>query len=232
MQILSKAQRNVLLNAVAESGLVNSEFSYERVPSFSGEGLDEALIKHGPTGSWFKIYRDSNNRFSFSAQVADDPWVPLDRQVKFHTLIGEARRWGNDVAEWVATPDLWKSMPGSAVVPGDLTPDSENTPFTSAEQSEISAQLRQIAEFVKKTYELTATQSAELDKKFEEADKASRRMGRKDWGLLFGGAILSLILSDTITPGIAGHILMMVEHGIGHLFMGGPSQVNGVLGAG
>jgi hypothetical protein len=54
-------------------------------------------------------------------------------------------------------------------------------------------------------------------------------MGRKDWGLLFGGAVFSLILADVITPGMAGHILIMIEHGIGHLFSGPPT---GVLSAG
>lgn len=50
-------------------------------------------------------------------------------------------------------------------------------------------------------------------------------MGRKDWGLLFGGAVFSLILADVIPPAVAGHILMMIEHGIGHLFSGPPAEV-------
>jgi tetrahydromethanopterin S-methyltransferase subunit G len=101
-----------------------------------------------------------------------------------------------------------------------LSPDSVNIPFSPDEQAEVSARLKEIAKSIKKVYKLTAEQSAKLDEKFEEAEKASRRMGRKDWGLLFGGAVLTLILSDTITPAIMGDILMMVQHGLGHLFGG------------
>jgi hypothetical protein len=41
--------------------------------------------------------------------------------------------------------------------------------------------------------------------------------------------VFSLILADVITPGIAGHILMMIDHGIGYLFMGNPPSVHGIL---
>lgn len=57
-------------------------------------------------------------------------------------------------------------------------------------------------------------------------------MGRKDWGLIFGSALFSLILADVITPGVAGHILMLLEHGIGYLFTGGTPSVREILGGG
>jgi hypothetical protein len=158
--------------------------------------------------------------------------VFFDSARNFDDLSGKIAAWAKDIIKWVDTPDLWKSMPDPAAIPGELTPDSPNTPFSPDEQAAISAQLKEIKEAVKQTYQLTAEQSAELDKKFDEAEKASRRMGRKDWGLLFGGAVFSLILSDAITPGIAGHILMLMEHGLGHLFMGNPPSVRGILSGG
>ena len=92
--------------------------------------------------------------------------------------------------------------------------------------------MKEIGEAVRETFELTAEQSKHIDEKFEEAEEAARRMGRKGWGMFFGGALLSLILSDTITPAIMGDILMMVQYGIGHLFMGGPPLVRSVLTGG
>jgi hypothetical protein len=135
-------------------------------------------------------------------------------------------KWASDVRKRADTPDLWElGRSGNAVIPGERSPDSGNTPFTLDEQAAISVQLREIKEAVKKTYELTAEQSKHIDEKFEEAEKASRRMSRKDWGMFFGGTILSLILWDVITPAIMGDILMMMEHGLGHLFMGGPPSL-------
>jgi hypothetical protein len=93
----------------------------------------------------------------------------------------------------------------------------------------ITGQLAAIKEQIKKTYDLTAEQESKIDARFEEAEKASERLGRKDWILLFGGAVFSLILADIITPDIAQHVLMLTVHGLGHLFLGGPPPVRGIL---
>lgn len=181
MEILSKAQRNALLDAVAESGLFADDFSYEPKPSGSLNVADVVVIMHAPSGSRFNINHHHGDFDSYSVQsrLGDDPWMPMDDRTTFQELLAEVRVWSNGVADWVSTPDLWKSMQAQGGIPGDLSPDSSNTPFTPAEQVAIAAQLREIKEAVKKTYELTADQSKHIDEKFEEAEKASRRMGRK-----------------------------------------------------
>jgi hypothetical protein len=231
VEILSKAQRNALFDAVAVSELPQSDFAYQAFPSFTGNTTDEAWIRHAPSGSRFEIFpeRDSSV-FTGRSHVGDDPWVPLDYRMNFSELVERVGSWSLDLAEWIGTPDSWKSMPDPGSIPGELTPDSDNTYFAPAEQAAIAAQLKEIAESIKKAYELTAEQSAEIDRKFEEAEKASQRMGRKDWGMFFGGIALSLVLADIITPEVMGHIFVMIEHGIGYLFSG-PS-VGGILSKG
>jgi hypothetical protein len=44
------------------------------------------------------------------------------------------------------------------------------------------------------------------------------RMGRKDWLMLFNGALFSLVLTDLIPAEAVQHILLMTLHGLGHLF--------------
>ena len=75
--------------------------------------------------------------------------------------------------------------------------------------------------------ELTAEQIEHIDARLDEAEEASKRIGRKDWLLLFGGTILNLIVTDTVTPSVAGHIFTTVVHGLIHLFTGagGPPQI-------
>jgi hypothetical protein len=224
VEIFGKLQRNALWRAVTASGLYLGEFSYDPVAWPSG-----VIIHHAPSDSECRIMKYEGLLY-IETKLGDDPSNGAKAGSDFSEIVDEVERWAIEIPEWMGASDLWKSIPESSAVPGDLTPDSANTPFTSDEQAAISAQLKEIAESIKKTYELTAEQSAKLDEKFDEAEKASRRMGRKDWGLLFGGAVFSLILADVITPGIAGHILMMIEHGMGHLF-GGPA-VGGTLTAG
>lgn len=232
MAILTKDERNVIFRVLATSKLDLAECELD--------GSDESLtIRHVPSESVIVIkpvrLSDEDN-FSrerilhVKSRIGYDPNRDTTVRDSLPMIIGEVLEWAADVHEWVDTPDLWEISRSGDKIPGDLTPHSANTPFTEDEQGVISTQLKIIAESIKKTYELTAEQSAKLDEKFEEAEKASRRMGRKDWGLLFGGALLSLILCDAITPGIMGHILMMTGHGIGHLF--GSPAAGGILSAG
>jgi hypothetical protein len=101
--------------------------------------------------------------------------------------------------------------------------DVENTPFTSAEQAEVSAQVRRVEDYIKATFELTSEQISRVEETLSHAEEASRHLGRKDWLLLFNGGVFSLILTDMITPQAAQHIIMLTVQGLGHLFgFGGP----------
>lgn len=224
MEVLGKLQRNALFMAVNESGLPADDFLYEGVPSLDPGLKDEIYIRHKPSGSQFEIYTEPGaSVFTYAWQVGNDPWVSMDIHMNFSVIAEHVSTWAGEVAEWLDAPDLWKSMPDPGAIPGALVPDSANTPFTPDEQAAISAQLKAIAEAVKQNYQLTEEQSAKLDEKFAEADKASQRMGRKDWGTFFGGIALSLVLADIITPDVMGHIFILIEHGIGHLFAAGTS---------
>jgi hypothetical protein len=227
MPFLSKAQRNDIFRVLAASKLGPGECEFD--------GTDEynVLIRHVSTGSTVIISLVEVARkpgYCLDSKVGDDPTLVIYTPYAFEKVVEQVAFWADAVWEWMDTPDLWKLARSGEKIPGELTPDSENTPFFPDEQAAMAAQLREIKEAIKKTHELTAEQSKHIDEKFVEAEKASRRMGRKDWGMFFGGALLSLILSDTITPAIMGDILMMVQHGIGHLFSGPP--VSGVLSAG
>jgi hypothetical protein len=94
----------------------------------------------------------------------------------------------------------------------------ENTPFTASEQADVSEQIKQVRDYIRATFELTSEQISRVEETLNHAEEASRHMGRKDWLLLFNGAVFSLILTDLITPQAAQHILMLTVNGLGHLF--------------
>jgi hypothetical protein len=106
----------------------------------------------------------------------------------------------------------------------------ENTPFTPAERAEISNQLRAIRDSVRKNYRLAAAQLAAIGKCLEEAEEASKRLGRKDWKWLFYGIVFWLIVNETIPLEVAQHIFMGVLHGIAHLHGVGVPPVPWILG--
>jgi len=229
MYLLSKRERNDLFCAIMAGGLDPAECEYEH------SSVENPIrISHVSSGSEFRLNVDAEPPYYALIYIThlhlgDELHWTERRYQAIGAATGALQEWAARVSEWVKTPDLWRiSRSGSGVIPGELALNSFNTPFGREEKKAISDQLKVIAESIKETYHLTAEQSAKLDEKFEEAEKATERMGRKDWGLLFGGAVFSLILADIITPGVAGHILMMIEHGIGQLFAGGPPSVRGV----
>jgi hypothetical protein len=239
MEALTKDRRNQIFRALAKSVIDPRECE------LYGKESDEfeTIIRHVPTGSVFTaaplkrkpgIFEiESRNFVRVQSRIGYDPGSETTVLDDPSAINAQILKWASDVRKWADTPDLWElARSGNAVIPGERSPDSDNTPFTPDEQQVISSQLKAIGEAVKKANDLTAEQSAKLDEKFEEAEKASRRMGRKDWGLLFGGAVFSLILADVITPGVAGHVLLMVQHGLGHLFLDGTPTIGGILGAG
>jgi hypothetical protein len=82
---------------------------------------------------------------------------------------------------------------------GAPEPD-DNSVFTEVEQAEVSRQIPKIRKSLSENFELSEEQSRRIAERLDEAEEASRRVGRKDWILLFSGAVFSLILIDLITP--------------------------------
>lgn len=131
----------------------------------------------------------------------------------------------HEVVKWTDTPDLWELRLSWQSPTNQQYQDFPNTPFTLEELHLISAQLTAMREFMHKAHELTAEQGSKIDTKFDEMEKAARRLGRKDWTAIFLGGVFALILADAITPDIAQHLLTIVMHGLEHLSTAGPRSI-------
>jgi hypothetical protein len=129
---------------------------------------------------------------------AHSPGIPgLD--LSWPELLSLAEIWARKAhelaEEYAATPDLWAQLrQGKELFGGQH--QFANMPFTQPEQSEISSQIQQVREHIKATSELTGEQLAVIEDRLDHAEQASERMGRKDWLMLFNGALFSLVLSE------------------------------------
>lgn len=160
--------------------------------------------------------------------VGSDPIRQIAIGGGFEQFVQQVPSWAAAVREWANTPDLWESLKAPSSILDGLESDSDNTLFTADEQAEIKVQLDSIADSIKKSYELTASQTKKLDEKIEEIKKDSKRLGRKDWKNIVIASFFALVLTDTITPGIFQDALVLLEHGIGFLF-GGPPPIGGTV---
>ena len=83
---------------------------------------------------------------------------------------------------------------------------------------EIANQLDGIKHQVREGFQLTFEQLSAVNERLDEAKRASERLGRKDWLLMFYGAIVSTAVTDAVPPGAVQTVLTMVIHGIAHIF--------------
>ena len=123
------------------------------------------------------------------------------------------------MTEEVYTPDLWEELLAAKNLFGEQSgKDFGNAPFDGEEQAKISEQIRQIKVYIRKTYQLSNEQFSRIETRLDEADRASRRIGKNDWLMMFNGTLFSLVLSDLIPPSAVQNILIVAVHGLGQLF--------------
>jgi hypothetical protein len=144
------------------------------------------------------------------------------------SVLPHVEQWASDVKRYAEIdaqiPDLWAEFRQSEQLLTDVqNNNAENTLFDPDELAEISRVLRGIKGRAQELYSLTNDQAERLEASVEEVEEASHRIGRKDWLLLFYGALLNLIISGILPPAVVWHILVSVLQGLGHLFgIGGP----------
>lgn len=160
--------------------------------------------------------------FDRSRSGSRQPWESVLRRVQ--SWIIEIGQFLVRAEEYARTPDLWDELyQAKKYFTGPHEQRFNNAPFTASEQAEISSQIKETKAYVKTAYQLTTGQISRVEARLDDAEEASGRMGRKDWLMLFYGAVTSLTLGDFITPQIAQHIFLLTIHGLSHLFgFGGP----------
>lgn len=207
-----KWQRNAIFEAVVAGGLNARECTFD----YDDSG---ARITHEPSESYFLLEGDPGH-YTATAVIGEGPPWPFE-SYSWANVEERVRRWAEQVKEDVNTPDLWAGLQREReILAGGRYEDVENTRFTSDEQAEIAEQVRQIKEFVKKTYSLSEPQMLSLEAKLETIEAAAGRIGRKDWQLLFYGVMFSVIVGGLLPPEAVQNILGMALDAVDHLVGG------------
>jgi hypothetical protein len=242
---LTKVQRNDLYRSVQKGGLdlVDCDLTQTYKPGRSlrmrertslnkatrmliRDGYPVVHITHLPSSSVFTIEiihsiyeRELGREPSYRYESTIPSKILRPAFESWTSLIEAVQEWAMTVKRTYVDPDLWEELRrGKEFLTIVQREDSANTPFTLSEQTEIADQLQKIKEYMKRAYSFSIEQAAHFDARLDAAEDASKRMGRKDWLLLFGGALLSLILSGLAPPEVVQDVLTMTAHSLGHLF--------------
>ena len=184
--VLRKVQRNDIFRAVEAGGLDPSkcEFSYQH---------NSAYLRHGPSKSTLSIGGDGQGHYMLREEIGEnkpDSYGAGD----WADVLPHIEHWASDVKSYTEMdaqiPDLWAELRRDADFLSDVQyEEGENTPFDADEQAEIARRLREIKENAQQQYSLTAQQMDQLKVRLNEVEEASGRIGRKDWVLMFYGAL-------------------------------------------
>lgn len=209
---LVKWKRNEIIKALVAGGLAARDCTFDF-------GDSESRITHVPSESSFLLEGDAGH-YTSTMTVGDGLPQPLQHYT-WPTVPERLQRWAEEVKRDFDTPDLWAELQREReILTGARYEDVGNTPFTPEEQADIAEQLREIEEYVKKTYSLSTEQMSLVEARFNDLEAATSRIGRKDWLLMFLGVLFSLIASGLLPPEAVQHILGMAFDGLDHLLGG------------
>lgn len=209
-----RVQKNELLQLIESKGLQPTEFELRTY-------LGATFIVHEQSGSSFTIDSEDGLRFAGGTRVGEAGAYSY-KATTWDALTKHFSEWVKDVKREVDAPDMWEELRRGKEFLREVSKENfPNTPFTPAEQIQIEARLDEITEYVKKTYSLSVEQLERIDRGFEEVKQASRRVGRKDWFLLFAGTLLTLVMSAILPPDAVQHAFMMM----GHIFLAPPPEI-------
>jgi hypothetical protein len=206
--LFNTREQNQLYLAIREVGFDPSEFDVSQT-----ETIWRAEFR--PTGDWFRL-NESPAGLRAGWKIADDR--ERERSIgPFRTALEVLRFWLHEVKAEMEAPDLWAELQQQReiLLTAATTEVADNAPFTPEEQSEISAQLHEIKEYMEKTYELTAKQTRALEAALDDIRTEAGHMRRRQWFTYAVGAIT--ILEAVLPQGTPRHMFLMLVRSLAHL---------------
>ena len=179
---LSKVQLKETYDVAAEMGLDASAFQVSEalcehiylVTEFQ-HSETRAFLRFGWTGGQYR------NGFILEWWPSHDGKNPTAVVDTWREALEHFARWLVLVKNEIATPDVWTiAREQRKWLTSTEAAFTGNTPFTSLEMETIAHHLRTIEEFTVKTYQLHASQAADVHQQLGYLTEAAHRVGRFD----------------------------------------------------
>jgi len=243
---LPRDQRNEVLGAVLDAGLSPSDFRWVTTRTAAtqigagGERVEVDTLMHEPTGYMFAFDVNLNRRASPHLYAGMDPGRNGPRELinagDWRSIMSLVRTWAERIKTIHEEPDLWaifaEGSAGLALPPPRDSFQDYNTPFTTEEVTQIDVGLDEVLALALSQSELLSEQVEELTAAVAELKEAARRVGRRDWGQIFLGAIFDLGLRYVLSSNTIKLVLPAAAHFFGHLLGGGGTPTVPGIGPG
>ena len=118
---------------------------------------------------------------------------------------------------------LSQVSPRPGLAAGLLVDDPSNLPFSEVERTRISESISNLNDQLKKSGDFTETQLNLINRKLDEIDSASQRLGRKDWFNYVAGTLTTLCISAAFAPEATKSLFQALNTAFSWLFAHAPT---------
>lgn len=205
---LLQSQKNEVFLAVKESGLDPASFVWDRWESDNDENAIVSALVHQPTRYWFKFdMGDEGHLCAFSP--AEDTLRGGEYPGNWNKEMSYVRKWLTYLKREAQAPDLWTMLSGDNTLSEAASPElsDDNAPFSVQERRRVENSLAEIRSLLIASTNLSDEMLGHVDARLEYLNKASERLGRKDWLNVAFSVITNIIIVVALPPETARNIL-------------------------
>ncbi len=108
--------------------------------------------------------------------------------------------------------------PRLGIAGGLVIEDPNNSPFTPSELIRIADSLKSIGVTIRRRSDVAPEQLELIQRKLDEMEAASRRLGRKDWITYVAGTLTSICVSAAFAPDVSKALFQSANSALSWLF--------------
>jgi hypothetical protein len=226
--VLLKTQKNDVVEAITDRGLVPSDFDFvlQRSDRSDKKHLVETLV-HKSTQLYFKFdFHPSGNEIwaTFSPGTEGQPKEVITSR-NWDAQYEAFQRWLRQVKREVDAPDLWASLTRQPrLVELGASNETSNDRFNSEDRERLVKALGEMREEVGKLYTLNPVEAETIANRFNYLEDKLDEFGKKDWLNLALGVFANIALGIAFSTGgssqQAGSIFRFLISHLDKLFQG------------
>jgi len=221
---LTELQYGEVAGAISSAGLTKSDFDWQAVESYATEvgpgspPFTVPCLVHRPTGYSFLFDLKDGRHFAVYRPGREGP-TARDFSGSWELQFGYLRQWLDLVKANHEAPNFWRALDEQdrdlLALPASEQPD--DTPFTPEERALVAEQLEGLREQIAAQFDVQGVRLDKLDETIEELNRATGRVGKRDWPHIVRSHLIGLVIDQVIPQGAFYAGLAYLSATIGHL---------------
>jgi hypothetical protein len=200
MSRILQSQKNEVFALIKSAGLDPSDFQWADAEShWTYITSMVSRLKHKHSSYFFQFDFYLGEHRGFFSPGRDSEFSSGIRSLSFEDIFNNVKTWLYYLKREINAPDLWGALLKEKELAEIASASEDQESFSAEEQRQISEQLRELREYLVKTYNLTEAQSDRIERRLNYLEDALGRMNKKDWLTLSMGVLFCIAASNDLT---------------------------------